>query len=132
MNNRKQYICFFVIIVLLSLWGCVKDDSPYPDIVNTSWVWNDGETHQRLSFTESTVTHIIVEGNDTVMTYTGKYYGDTSYGKHYYLWDNEARKLRYKVYSYGQNHIVLANEIIPNTYGAFTYIDMKAYCFNKE
>ena len=137
MSNMKQYLYLIVIIVLFSISGCVKDDSPYPNVAGTSWKWSDGDSIQKLSFTDNKVTHIIIEDNDTIYTYTGKYCGGSSFGEHFYTWDNEGNGLRYKVYSYGRKHIMMTREFSPS-YGAPTVEEQKAiyydryYCFAKE
>ena len=132
MKNRKIQIIIFAFIVLLSFHSCVKDDSPYPDIVNTSWFWDDGDRHQSLSFTDNVVKHIMIEGNDTIVSFSGRYSTGCTYGEHFYTWDNDSDGIRYKVYSYGRNHIMLGRELLPFI-GPLTMVDPKRfYCFTKE
>ena len=128
----KLYKNLIVFIVLFSVFGCVKDDSPYPNITGTSWKWSDGDSIQKLSFTVNTVTHVIIKNEDTLYTYTGKYSAGSSFGEHFYTWDNDSDGIRYKVYSYGRNHIMLGRELLPFI-GPLTMVDPnRFYCFTKE
>ena len=134
MSNMKHYIYLIVLIVLFSVSGCVKDDSPYPNVAGTSWTSNDGGIFQRLSFADNTVTHIEIADNDTTMVFNGKYNCGSSFGKHFYMWDKEENSLRYKVYSYGYNHIVLIIEPITGVLapGVEWYPPLSPIYFTKE
>lgn len=129
------YFSFSVIMILLSLSGCVRDDSPYPDILNTTWTWSDENNEnnsQLLSFTDKTVTHTIKEGNSTTVN-TFDISKGSSFGEHYYQWFNEEREgeiYLYKVYSHGQRHILVGKELYSSLQEKLD--TSPYYCFSKK
>lgn len=119
MKTTKLLIFSIALTASFSFIGCVKNDNPYPDIAGTSWYrkfdHNTYTEYQKLSFTENMVTHIITI-NDQTRTYNFNYYpGDDFYGSHCYSWVNDEYHLRYKVYSYGRNHIKVTSSMAENT-----------------
>ncbi|MBO6078371.1 MAG: hypothetical protein J6P66_06435 [Bacteroidaceae bacterium] len=133
MKKKKLFIYAFILVVLFTFTGCIKDDNPYPDIVDTSWYRNEGENYQKLSFTDKNVTHIIYFNGKT-KTFTFKYEGGDKFGAHFYSWINDNDGQLYKVYSYGQKHLLMSKEVTPKT-EAFQYdkfILNGFYCFTKE
>ena len=115
----------------MSVSGCIEDDNDYPVVTGTSWQWSndDGSQKQRLIFADKTVTHIVVENSDTIM-YSCSFNGDSSFGKHFYTWDNYGALLCYRVYSYGYNHLMMTIEFLPGRNELF--VGKNVLYFTKE
>ena len=89
---------------MLTVSGCVKDDSPYPEIDNTSWKRFIGEDWERLSFANNKVNHQIFQ-NSSFTEYTFDITQGNESGSHFYKWTNGAEE--FKVYSLSTQYIVV-------------------------
>lgn len=102
----KRRVCLYItsLLLMLTVSGCVKDDSPYPEIDNTSWKRVIGEDWERLSFANNKVNHQIFQ-NSSLTEYTFDITQGNESGSHFYKWTNGAEE--FKVYSLSTQYIVV-------------------------
>ena len=103
----KIRLCLFItsLLLMLAVSGCVKDDSPYPDIDNTSWKRVVGEDWERLSFADNKVNHQIFN-NSSLSENTFDISQGKESGSHFYKWTEGTKE--YKVYSLSTQYIVVS------------------------
>lgn len=113
MKRYRLYIG--LLLTVIAVMGCVKDDNPYPDIKNTTWKRTYGENWQRVSFSEVKVHHEIYEKRDSETVYYSDYYADykeeSEDGRHFFTWVYEAENVKYRVFSLGADNIVIDTRI---------------------
>lgn len=109
----KRY-CFYLVLLLtvVALNGCIKDETYYPTIKNTTWKMIYYGNWYRFSFSDSRVHGQMYESDlsDTVFTLTD-FYADYveghEGGRGYYEWKNEDRNIKFRLYSLGPDNVII-------------------------
>lgn len=109
----KRY-CFYLVLLLtvVALNGCIKDDNPYPVIRNTTWKMTYQNNWYRFSFSDSRVHGQMYErdlsGTDYTLTdFYADYVPKKEGGRGYYEWKNEDRNIKFWLYSMGPDNVVI-------------------------
>ena len=103
---KKIFVFCALFLIVLIVSGCVKDDSPYPIIDNTSWKRVSDENWERLSFSNGRV-HYESFKNGSLSEYDSDYTQDSEVGCHFYAWIIEDMNIAFRVYSAGHDHIIV-------------------------
>lgn len=107
----KRYCLYLALLLaLVALNGCIKDDNPYPEIQNTSWKTTKGERWERVSFSAGRVHHVrFIPASSDTLEYYADYTKGVENGRHFFSWISQDGSLKYRVFSLGHDNVVIDN-----------------------